>query len=496
MLGAVSADAPLPAGTEQRLLHFADIASGVISGAQSRDEFQRLADEQAALLRVAKLVASGTAETELFETVAVEASGLIEGEGANLVRFDGPRTFTIIATCGGPAPVGLKVEIPEDDDGTAREVIRTHRPARRDNHRTSAAPLFLDRPIGLGSSVSVPIVVEGRLWGLLGCVTEGRRLPTGTEHRLQQFAELVAAAIANAQARTEVQQLADEQSALLRVAELVARGASGAELFDAIANEAARLINNEATTLVRYEGNRTFTIIATCGGPVPVGTSVVVPPDDEGSMSRMLREKRPNRLDDYASEPGPHFTRERYGLGSAVSVPILVEGELWGMLGCLTEGRRLPTGTEDRLQKFAELAGTAIVAAQARTELQELADEQAALRSVAELAAQDVPAEQVLAAVAQQASRLTDVDFTTLLRFEADGSTEIAALDGLRRASRSACVRPRRATARHNGSGGHDSRRASTTWRRHPASGRRWLTATGLPPAPRCPSSSRERCGE
>lgn len=82
--------------------------------------------------------------------------------------------------------------------------------------------MFSDRPFGLGSSVSVPIIVEGRLWGLLGCVTEGRRLPTGTEHRLQQFAELVAAAIANAQPRAEVQKLADEQSALLRVAELVA----------------------------------------------------------------------------------------------------------------------------------------------------------------------------------------------------------------------------------------------------------------------------------
>lgn len=80
------------------------------------------------MLRVAQLVARGTAETALFDAVAVEASGLIGGEGANLVRFDGPRTFTIIATCGGPAPVGLKVEVPEDDDGTAREVIRT--PAR------------------------------------------------------------------------------------------------------------------------------------------------------------------------------------------------------------------------------------------------------------------------------------------------------------------------------------------------------------------------------
>lgn len=427
MIAAVSADGPLPAGTERRLSRFAEIASAVISSAQNREDFQRLADEQAALLRVAQLVARGTAEAELFDAVAIEASGLMEGEGANLVRFDGPDAFTIIATCGGPAPVGLKVEIPEDDEGTAREVIRTHHSARRDNYRTTAAPLFSDGSYAAGSSVSVPIIVEGRLWGLLGCVTDGRRLPTGTEHRLQQFAGLVAAAIANAQARAELQQLADEQSALLRVAELVARGASGPELFDAVATGAAGLINGEATTLVRYEGDRTFTIIATRGGPVPVGTSVVVPPDDKGSMSQMLREQRPIRLDDYASAPGPHFTRERYGIGSSVSVPIMVEGELWGMLGCLTEGRRLPAGTEGRLQKFAELVTAAIANSQARAEMQDLAEDQAAFRRVAELVARDTPVDQVFAEVTTETSLVLGGMATALLRFDPDGFAVVVA---------------------------------------------------------------------
>ncbi len=434
-------DRPLPAQIHTQLTSFAELAATAIAAAQSRRELEqlaeeqstlrsmaeRLADEQSALLRVAQLVARGTPETELFDAVAIEASGLIGGEGANLVRFNGPRTFTIIATCGGPAPVGLKVEIAEDDDGTASEVIRTHRPARRDNYRTSAAPLFTDVPYALGSSVSVPIIVESRLWGLLGCVVEGRRLPTGTEYRLQQFAELVAAAIANSQARAEVQQLADEQSALLRVAELVARGAGGPELFDAVAAEAAGLINNEATTLVRYEGNRTFTIIATRGGPVPVGTSVVVPPEDEGTMNRMLREKRPVRLDDYPSAPGPHFSRERYGVGSSVSVPIMVEGELWGMLGCLTEGRRLPAGTEDRLQQFAELVTAAIANSQARAEMQHLADDQAAFRRVAELVAREAPVDQVFAEVATETSRVLGGMSAALLRFDPDGFAVVIA---------------------------------------------------------------------
>jgi GAF domain-containing protein len=192
ILGAVSPDEVLPVGTEDRLSHFAEFAVGALLNAQTRGHLQRLAEEQAALLRVAQLVARGADENALFNAVAVEAAGLIGNEGTNLVRFDGPRTFTVIATSGGPAEVGLSLEVPPDDPGTAAEVIRTHRAARRDDYRLQSAPAFAGREYALGSSVSVPIIVEGQLWGLLGSLTEGRRLPQETESRLQQFAELVA----------------------------------------------------------------------------------------------------------------------------------------------------------------------------------------------------------------------------------------------------------------------------------------------------------------
>jgi len=140
----------------------------------------------------------------------------------------------------------------------------------------------------------------------------------------------VSAALANSQARAQVQRLADEQAALRRVAELVARGASESELFDVVAVEAYGLVGKEATTLVRYEGNRTFLVLATCGGPAPPGTNLHVPSDDRGSFDMLLRNPyRSVRVDDYAAEPGPMFTREQYGVGSSVSVTIIVDDQLW-----------------------------------------------------------------------------------------------------------------------------------------------------------------------
>src|SRR5205085_5844758 len=80
-------------------------------------------------------------------------------------------------------------------------------------------------------------------------------LPAGTEHRLAAFTELIATAIANAQAREELSALAEEQAALRRVATLVARGASPQAAFAAVAAEAGRLLPADLTLIGRYEGD-------------------------------------------------------------------------------------------------------------------------------------------------------------------------------------------------------------------------------------------------
>ena len=86
------------------------------------------------------------------------------------------------------------------------------------------------------SAVATPIIVEGRLWGAMIAGQHARRAPPpDTESRIAQFTELMATAIANAEARAEVARLADEQAALRRVATLVAEGAAPEAVFDAVA---------------------------------------------------------------------------------------------------------------------------------------------------------------------------------------------------------------------------------------------------------------------
>ena len=180
-------------------------------------------------------------------------------------------------------------------------------------------------------------------------------------------------------------------------------------------------------TLVRYEGDRELVVVASPGGPARMGERIRF--DAETLPERVRREHRVVRVDDYTRERDSALA-SAYGLAAAVAAPISVQAEVWGMLTATSGEPPLPTGTEHRLQQFAELVAAALANSQARADLQALADEQTALRRIAELTAQEAPAHAVLEAVAVQASRLAGVEFGMVLRFEPDGSSEIVALDG------------------------------------------------------------------
>jgi hypothetical protein len=96
-------------------------------------------------------------------------------------------------------------------------------------------------------------------------------LPLDTEARIASFTELVATAIANAQARQELRGLADIQAALRR---LVARGEPPEAVFAAATSEALRYFGGGTARMIRHEPDGTATLLAnegTTGPHVRVG---------------------------------------------------------------------------------------------------------------------------------------------------------------------------------------------------------------------------------
>jgi signal transduction histidine kinase len=127
----------------------------------NRDELRLLAEEQAALRRVATLVARAVPPAELFEAAATEVRRVLGADSARLLRREPDGSMIAVVGAAG----------------------------------TGAA----------ATEVAAPIVVEGRLWGvMLATFARDEALADGTEERMAQFTELVATAIANANSRAEL----------------------------------------------------------------------------------------------------------------------------------------------------------------------------------------------------------------------------------------------------------------------------------------------------
>jgi signal transduction histidine kinase/ketosteroid isomerase-like protein len=369
-----TADRPFAEDAEARIAAFTELVAMAISNAQARAEARRLGDEQAALRRVATLVARERPPAEIFATVAEEAGRVLPVEDTALLRYEHDGTATIVATWGGLAGVRAGMRSPVDGENVAALVARTGKPARVDDYATATGALGTRmRELGVGAAVGCPIAVEGRLWGVMIAAQRRREpLPADTESRLANFSDLVASAISNTQTRTEVRRLADEQAALRRVATVVARQPSPDEVFAAVTNEVGTLLRVEHSYMWRYEPDGSATMVAYWGeldAGVTAGTRQTL--EGESVAALVLRTERPARIDDYTSATGSIAEYVRgLGVRSAVGAPIVIEGRLWGsMVAASGRAPSLPTGTEARMGEFTELVATAISNIEARSDL-------------------------------------------------------------------------------------------------------------------------------
>ena len=163
-----------------------------------------LADEQAALRRVATLVAGEAPPSRVFEQVTEEVGRLLGLPGASVMHFDGARTATVVGAWSehGPPrfPVGATLDL--DGDTVVAKVVRSGSAQRVERYEEASGTLAETvRSFGYRAAVAAPVNVGGRLWGVLAAATTSDEpLPEGLERRLCDFAELVAQALANADA--------------------------------------------------------------------------------------------------------------------------------------------------------------------------------------------------------------------------------------------------------------------------------------------------------
>ncbi|MDQ1722746.1 MAG: hypothetical protein QOI26_2480 [Pseudonocardiales bacterium] len=341
---------------------------------------RQLADEQAALRRVATRVAGGGQPAEVFTAVADELGHLIGAEATFVSRVDHSsgqhgeleEYLTVVGSycrVSGQVPVGFRLKLLP---GMIQDAaLRTGRPTRINGERLAKGP-YGDwvGELGMRAGVATPIVVGGRRWGVAVAATSREDFPAGTESRMADFMELAATAIAYARAEHELRELADTQAALRRLAMLIARGEAPEAVFAAATTEALRHFGSGTARMIRYELDGTATLVAnegTSGPHVRVGESWQGYPPT-GLTATVWRTGRAARVDDYRDIPGGEpYLRE--GLRAAVAMPISVNGRLWGTIAVGSGQGPLPPDTEQRMTEFTDLVAIAVANAQNRAEL-------------------------------------------------------------------------------------------------------------------------------
>jgi signal transduction histidine kinase len=173
-------------------------------------------------------------------------------------------------------------------------------------------------------------------------------------------------------AALESVRLSEEQSALRRIATLVAQSTPPQVVFEAVTREVGLLCRADLARMERYEPDGTVTGVAAWSNvpaQLAVGTrfSLVGP-----SVARQVRDTGgPVRVASFADAEG-EIAEEARGVGirSSVGCPITVAGHLWGVIAASTKrADPFPANTESRIANFTELVATAVANAESRAEL-------------------------------------------------------------------------------------------------------------------------------
>jgi PAS domain S-box-containing protein len=176
----------------------------IYAAARDVTERKQLLDQQAALRRLATAVARGGSPDDVFAATVTELHAVVAADATNLMRYEADGSVTVLAKLG---EFGFDVgsRVPLTGESVTARVRRTGHTARIDDLEKAPGPVpEVLVANGIRSGVGAPIVVEGRLWGVMTCGWTGGPPSPDAEARLSQFTDLVGTAVANAESRAEL----------------------------------------------------------------------------------------------------------------------------------------------------------------------------------------------------------------------------------------------------------------------------------------------------
>src|SRR4051812_25287085 len=171
LFGAVAAST---LGTGGRLAGRRSESAGGAEARMAGRASDRIAEEQAALRRVATLVARAAPAEEVFAAVTAEVGRVLPADLVSMLRYDPDGASRVVGAWAGAGvpphvPVGLRVERGGQNLNNLNSIVfQTGRPARTDYDEVTGPVADLAHELGIRSGVGAPVSVEGHLWGFVG----------------------------------------------------------------------------------------------------------------------------------------------------------------------------------------------------------------------------------------------------------------------------------------------------------------------------------------
>ena len=409
---------------------FAAQAVIAIENTRLLNELRESLERQTATSEVLSVISSSPGELEpVFQSMLENAIRICEAKFGTLFRFDGEK-FHLAAQSGTPAGFAefqrRRGAFTPTPGSLLDGVMRTKRLSYTADNAAEPVPGEVTRLGGARSFVSVPMLKEGGLVGVINIYQQEVRPFTDKQIALvENFASQAVIAIENTRLLNELRQSLEQQTATSEVLSVISRSPGKLEpVFQTMLENAVRICDAKFGILFRYE-NEAYDPVALVGLPPALeeflrqqrGSFQPIP----GSLlDRIRRTKQLSHTADYAAEPAPGRAATLGGARSTVDVPMLKDNALVGVISIYRQEVRPFTDKQIELvQNFAAQAVIAIENTRLLNELRESLEQQTATSEVLSVISSS-PGElkPVFQAMLENAIRICDAKFGTLLRFD------------------------------------------------------------------------------
>ena len=212
VVGTLLVPSGLESAARQRVERIVPSLEALLAATRDRQEItaeiSALAKLQAALRRVATLVARGAQPAEVYPVAVNELARGLGVAHVTLMGYDVDDVAVVLATRDSPDRMTFAVgeRFSLDGDSLSAQIIRSAKPARIDDYTVLKGAIAARlRELQVCSGVGAPVVVDGKVRaGVMVGSIDAQPLPPETEYGVCDFADLVATAIYNAENRAEL----------------------------------------------------------------------------------------------------------------------------------------------------------------------------------------------------------------------------------------------------------------------------------------------------